>query len=141
MPLLHDGDSVRIGVDYYHYYPMQRRDIVIIEFNTDNDVRIKRLVGLPGDKVWLSEEGDLKVNDIVVLTHLTQQPRAFEAFAFFHSPPFALQKIIPEGKVLVLSDNYLGIDSRAWGFIDANALVGKVFAIDPLPGHSPPLRP
>ncbi len=136
MPLLRDGDLVWIGIDYYRYFPMQRRDIVIIDFNVDNDLRVKRLVGLAGDRVRLNAAGDLLVNDSVVLRHLTQQPRAFESFNFFQPHSSSFEKIIPGGKVLVLSDNYLGVDSREWGFIDSNSLVGKVFTIYPVQGDS-----
>jgi signal peptidase I len=136
MPILRDEDLIWVGVDYYQYYPMQRRDIVIIDFNMDNNLRVKRLAGLPGDKVWINGAGDLQLNDSVILRHLTQQPRAFESFAFFQPSLFPFEKIIPKGKVLVLSDNFLGVDSREWGFIDSNALVGKVFTIYPVQGYS-----
>ncbi|MBV9448155.1 MAG: hypothetical protein JO345_19910 [Streptosporangiaceae bacterium] len=36
--------------------------------------------------------------------------------------------VVPEGKIVLLSDNPVGIDSRRWGFVPADDLIGPVVA-------------
>jgi len=40
--------------------------------------------------------------------------------------PFLYNGIIPQGKYFMIGDNPLSYDSRYWGFIDKNQIVGKV---------------
>jgi signal peptidase I len=40
--------------------------------------------------------------------------------------PFLYNGIIPPGKYFMIGDNPLSYDSRYWGFIDKNQIVGKV---------------
>lgn len=41
-------------------------------------------------------------------------------------PVVGADRVVPEGAVVVLSDNPLGADSRIWGYIPENSIVGLV---------------
>lgn len=42
--------------------------------------------------------------------------------------------VVPERLIAVLSDNPAGLDSRTWGYIAHDAIVGAV--VHPRPGHA-----
>ena len=134
LPTILPGDEIVIGVDYYHFFPMQRGDIVIVDFNVDPAVRVKRLVGLAGDKVYLTDEGDLAVNDEIILTHPSEKPFTSDSFNVFKIIYPSNEAIIPSNKVMVISDNAAaGFDSLDYGFIDSKFIIGKVIEIIPSP--------
>jgi signal peptidase I len=134
-PLIRDGDSIRVVLDYYDRNPLQRGDVVLIDFNVDQFLRVKRLVGLPGDEIEIDANGDLRVNGQMVLHHLPDFPFVESQFIFFNSAVLTNEgKFIPENRTLVLSDNPLhAADSRTWGFVSPDLFVGKVVEVIPAP--------
>lgn len=133
-PTIFSGDKIRIAIDYYQFFPLQRGDIIIVDFNVDGNLRVKRLVGLAGDNVHLTDEGDLAVNEKVILAHPPQIPFTPASFPIFTFPFPVEAKIIPLDKVMVISDNATaGFDSLDYGFIDSKFIIGKVIEIIPSP--------
>ncbi|QQR92331.1 MAG: signal peptidase I [Candidatus Iainarchaeum archaeon] len=131
-PALREGDLIRIGIDYYAFFPLQRNDIVIIDFNVDNSLRVKRLVGLPGDNVQITPAGDIAVNGVVALTHPVGQPFTSDSFPLFKYPSPATSRVVPLHKVFVISDNAeAGFDSLDYGFVDEGFVIGKVVGTNP----------
>lgn len=113
----------------------QRGDIVVFEFPQEpSKDYIKRIVGLPGDKV--------EIRDKVVLINETSLDESYAIFKGGDSPfDLALKGrsmppvTVPEGKYFMMGDNRdRSFDSRFWGFVDEEALVGKAqvmyFSID-----------
>ena len=105
----------------------KRGDIVV--FNTPprallacgtGGVYVKRLIGLPGE-VWSERDGYVYINGKKLdepyikpeyRDHLTVKPQK-----------------IPEGQYFMMGDNRLGsCDSRKWGTVPRNNLIGKVVA-------------
>lgn len=130
-PTISDGDSVRVAVDYYGRYPVERNDIVLIDFNVDGFLRLKRVVGLPGDEIELDDMGNVRVNGAVVLVSPIDRPFTEQEFIFFNSAVVTpTGKFIPSNRTLVLGDNPLGgADSRSWGFVSPDLFMGKVVEI------------
>jgi signal peptidase I len=143
-PTLHGdpsrGDRVLVNKFIYSLQKPERGDIIV--FKTSNikglDHRkdyIKRLVGLPGDTVEI-RRGHVYVND-----QMLKDPKIFQDIYYTNTElierssgkegQYGLRgkKInVPENHYFVLGDNSpVSRDSRYWGFVPAENLIGKAF--------------
>jgi signal peptidase I len=84
---------------------------------------IKRVIGLPGDRVSVLG-GYVYVNDVAI-----NEP-------YINAPPLTnmTEIVVPEGYVFVMGDNRnVSSDSRAWGPLPIEDVIGKaVFVYWPL---------
>jgi signal peptidase I len=125
-PTLVTGD--RIIVDKKHYIKKRPERLDIVIFSVPNDPTkdlIKRIVGLPGDKV------EIKGNRLLLNTKLLPEPYILDDVEGkdFHSYKFE-SVLVPEGKLFVLGDNRANsFDSRSFGFVDVESLKGKALYI------------
>ncbi len=127
-----EGDKILI---WHVLYEPSRNDCVVIDaqkYSGGNEevFFIKRIVGVPNDKVKLISEG-LLINDEVI-----NLENRFDAIKNYLDN-CEIQDgyyIIPEGKYLVLGDNRAhSSDSRMYGLIDETQILGKsVFRAWPL---------
>lgn len=145
-PTLHghpkNGDRVLVNKFIYNLREPQRGDIIVfrtlnipgLDFKKDY---IKRLVGLPGDRVKI-EYGHIYING-----EQLAEPEVFKDFYYtnteiFRKPSgdegqFGLlgkEIQVPENHYFVLGDNSpVSRDSRYWGFVPKDNLIGKAFVI------------
>ena len=64
-PLLLDGERIVVNKFVYRFRPIERGDVVVFWFPQNPSLSfVKRVVGLPGDRVEI-RNGELVVNDIV----------------------------------------------------------------------------
>ena len=76
---------------------------------------IKRVIGVPGDKVEV-KEGNLYLNDVV------QDNYIFDRNINYSTGPF----IVPENSLWVMGDNRNNsMDSHVWGFLPYEKIIGK----------------
>jgi signal peptidase I len=82
---------------------------------------IKRVIGLPGDKVDIKEDGFVYVNDIKIdEPYLKQEGETY-------SPFLDMPVIVPDDMVFAMGDNRMNSkDSRQIGFIPYEKIKGKV---------------
>ena len=116
-PNLFDGELMILNEIGYHLNGVERFDIVVIEKNGEKI--IKRVIGLPGDKVEYKDD-KLYINDELVE----------ETFNHKKTNDFSLSDIevdiIPEGYYFVLGDNRVNsLDSRIIGLISKKEIRGK----------------
>ncbi|MBI1884459.1 MAG: signal peptidase I [Chlamydiae bacterium] len=143
-PTLHGdpkhGDRVLVNKFVYSLHPPQRGDIVVfktlniagLDYHKDY---IKRLVGLPGDTVEI-RDGHVYVND-----ELLSEPDIFQKIHYTNTTirkkPLGEegQYGLEGGRVVVPPDHYfvlgdhssVSFDSRYWGFVPKENLMGKAF--------------
>ncbi len=118
-PTLKDGDIMLLNEIGYRLNGVERFDIVVID--TPTDVIIKRVIGLPGDRIEY-KDNTLYVNDKEVE----------EPFEHDVTNDFSLRELfnidnVPKDQYFVLGDNRGNSkDSRSIGFIEPNKIRGKV---------------
>ncbi|MFA5005018.1 MAG: signal peptidase I [Candidatus Omnitrophota bacterium] len=105
----------------------KRGDVIVFIYPEDTKKDfIKRLVGLPGDKVEI-RGGSIYIND-----KLAAEP-VFNQIYYYNRGDFALEGkpiTVPEDSYFVLGDNSASSkDSRFWGFVPKRNLLGKALII------------
>ena len=107
-----------------------RGDIVVFKFPKDETRDfIKRVVGIPGDKIQLIRQ-KLYVND-----RLVKEPYTIHLDPAGDTNPIAPRDnfgpiIVPNGHLFMMGDNRENSqDSRFWGFLDINKVKGRAFVI------------
>lgn len=87
-----------------------------------NKVYIKRLIGLPGDKIEL-RDGNIHINGKIAV-----DPKIARNY-YYNQGEYgvrAKEMIVPEGKYFFLGDNSISSkDGREWGFADEKDIIGK----------------
>jgi signal peptidase I len=148
LPTLEINDRLIVDKISYHFREVNRGDIVV--FNPTErlkekfkDAFIKRVIGLPGDKVEV-RNGIVYIND-----------RPLEENYIAAAPDYVYGPVyVPEDRYLVLGDNRNNsYDSHYWGFVPRELIIGRAVArfwpphrlgqIGPQPDYSieDPLRP
>ena len=59
---LEDGDNLWIDKFTYHFEEPKRFDIVVFPYRDSSVYYIKRIIGLPGEKIRIDDEGNIYVN-------------------------------------------------------------------------------
>lgn len=130
---LEDGEVLFLSKINYQVSDIKRFDIVVVE-DLDNDLIIKRIIGLPGDKVEY-KEGILYINDEEIKEDYTDYVMEdFDTDSICKITDLECNGIIPDNKYLVLGDNReVSADSRVKGLINREQILGKtVLRIWPL---------
>lgn len=120
---LKDGDSLWINKFTYLFDEPERYDIVVFPAKDDDDkYYIKRIIGLPGETVWIGEDGLVYINgepleDDTYGKELIDETRRGIA---------ATEITVPENCYFVLGDNRNNSrDSRVIGCISDGDIIGK----------------
>jgi len=121
-PNIHNGEYIIVNKTAYWFgHNPQRGDVII--FNApdqpQND-RVKRVIGLPGDKVEVRGDGTVYVNG--------QQLE--EPYLPPHHSGTSGTWTVPEDQYFVMGDNRsASLDSRAKGPVPRNKIIGKAWLI------------
>jgi signal peptidase I len=119
LPTLKPGNLLVVNKLAYRNNKYSRGDIIVFHFqgNTEEDY-IKRVIGIPGDHVVISN-GAVKVNGIILNEpYIMEESRRVNTWD------------VPEGKLFVLGDNRNdSSDSSSWGFVDMHWVVGQALLL------------
>ncbi len=98
---LKDGRRLLVSRAYWLLGDLKKGDIVVIRHEEEDEVLIKRIVGMPGDRVdWVEAPTDA---------------------------PLSKEYRVPEGMLYVVGDNWpVSQDSREFGPIPRDEIIGKV---------------
>ena len=125
-PHIASGEFVLINTIAYRIGAPARGDIIAFHHDGPTpETYIKRVIGLPGDRIRI-DHGAVYVNGARLQEPYVRYPdgRSFP------------EVTVPPNSLYVLGDNRADSDdSRFWGFVPENAVLGKaMFGIWPL-GH------
>lgn len=128
MPTLEDGNKLIVNKIGYQIGDFERFDVIVFHANEEEDY-VKRIIGLPGDKIEYDDD-QLYVNGKKVdEPYLDKQNHTLTRKL---TEDFTLSEktgveIVPEGKLFVMGDNRLGsYDSRQFGYVSVEQVVGEV---------------
>lgn len=125
-PTLHEGEILIVSKLSYRIGEPKRSDIVVLNDNLEHKDLIKRVIGLPGERINI-KDGLVYIDGNILVEEYIQVPTYENEFE---------ESIVPDSKYFVLGDNRLeSRDSRSssLGFIDRKNIMGKaVFRLWPL---------
>ncbi len=119
LPTLHDGEFVLVNKMAYVTGSPTRGDIIVFRSTTTKDLDlIKRVIGLPGDKVTV-RNGQVRVNGQIL-----DEPYIADA------PTYDGDWQVPGGYLFVMGDNRNdSSDSHVWGPLPLQNVIGKALLI------------
>ncbi|RME90302.1 MAG: signal peptidase I [Anaerolineae bacterium] len=119
LPTLNDGEYVLVNRLAYRLGSPQRGDIIVFRFpiNPHQDF-IKRVIGLPGEKVEIAN-GEVYINGARLdETYIAAPPRYSGTWS------------VPPGYLFVLGDNRNdSSDSHTWGLVPMENVIGKAVLV------------
>lgn len=125
-PRLADQERIFVNRFIYRFHEIRRGDVVVFWYPRDQSKSfIKRVVGVPGDKVEI-HAGTVYVNGAKVNEpYLNQEFQDHKSFQ---------PVLVPLGHYFVLGDHRNSSnDSRSWGFVPHDLIYGKaVFSYWPV---------
>ncbi len=126
-PTVLSGDWVFVDKISYRFRDPGREDIIVVKPRTQSSRIIKRIIGLPGERIEIADSKVQIKNDRQDVGKILQ-----EAYLNLPATPtIGINSINLDPKeYFVLGDNrYASIDSRELGPIDAWSIEGRVFLI------------
>ncbi len=121
-------------VIYNLFYTPETNDVIVINYEDRNELLVKRVIGVEGDKIKINfDTWDIWVNDkILDQSYLKLNPE-YKKVPMENGHLTDLDEnncvsfTVDEGKVFVLGDNRNhSSDSRVFGQMDINEIMGKV---------------
>lgn len=119
-------DQERIFVNKYEYKlgagNIHRGDLVVFHYPLDpSQSYIKRIVGLPGDRV------EILAGDVYVNQQKLDEPYVLDEYRDHDT---MLPRLVPPDNYFVLGDHRnSSSDSRSWGFVDRGKIYGKAVLV------------
>ncbi len=125
MPNFHSEDYILTSKITYKFNNISRGDIIVFKSPKNPDIDyIKRIIGLPGDKVMV-KNGQVFVNShLVQENYISVQTNVWQEGFIKEAIPIT----VPQGYLFVMGDNRPhSSDSREFGPIPIRDIIGKVF--------------
>jgi signal peptidase I len=119
-PNFENGNYLIVDELSYRFRDPQRGEVVVFHYPKNLSQRfIKRIIGLPGEKIEI-KEGQVLVNG-----------KIFDESAYLPpglQTPGNIQISLGENEYFVLGDNRLfSFDSRQWGVLPRKDIIGRVY--------------
>ena len=123
-PTLSDGDNIIVDKLTYRFKEPQRYDIIAFPYRYEQDTYfVKRIIGLPGEKIRIDAQGIIFINDEALDERYGSEP--------IHQARDALTpRILGEDEYFVLGDNRNdSMDSRdsSVGLVRREEIIGRAF--------------
>lgn len=127
-PNYHNGEYILTNLISLRVSKLDRGDVIVFQSPTDKEKDfIKRIIGVPGDKVMV-KEGDVYLNGSKLdeSSYLASTVKTYGG-AFLSD---GLEKTVTENSYFVLGDNRsASSDSREWGLVPHEKMIGKSFFV------------
>jgi signal peptidase I len=122
------GDHILVSTFAYRWHGQAQGDIVVFPFPRDPSRHfIKRVIGLPGDRVEVRNHRAYVNGEPLNEPYVTLDERAaLRPSRYSHWGP----EVVPPGKLFVMGDNRdNSADGRDWGFLDSTQVKGRAFIL------------
>lgn len=120
-PALSQGDQILIDKLSYRFREPDRFEIIVFHKNQSSFYYIKRVIALPGERIWISREGNIYINDRLLKEYYGKER--------ISDPGLAGQEITLGGdEYFVLGDNRNSSeDSRSEevGVVKRSEIIGR----------------
>jgi signal peptidase I len=130
LPNFHNNDYLIVNRLTYTTGNPQRGDVIVLRFPKDpTQFFIKRVIGLPGDKVCFAPNCQGQDGHVYIFN--AQNPQGFELNEPYETEPTYGQSMtapLGSNEYFVLGDNRTASsDSRVWGILPRDLIIGKVW--------------
>ena len=122
-PTFENGDYLVIDELTYHFQAPQRGDVIVFRYPGDTKIYyIKRIIGLPGETIHINS-GKISITKTDGTTITLTEP-----YAVVEDATYTLNTTLGSTQYFVMGDNRPeSSDSRVWGPLPTNDIVGRVF--------------
>jgi signal peptidase I len=122
VPTFQDQEYILVDKAAYLFHPPERGDVIVFAYPLDpTQDFIKRIIGLPGDHIVVTQDGYVMVNGVGLRESYISAPA---------NPYPPTDTIVCADHYFVLGDNRGdSSDSRAWGLVPRENIVGKASLI------------
>lgn len=134
-PLFHNNDYLIVEKVSYTVGQPQRGDVIVFKYPRNPDVNyVKRVIGLPGEKVVIKDGKVQIVNSSHPQGLTLDEPYVNDHEATYIIPNLAggsstsdSEFTVPANDYFVMGDNrQASSDSREWGFLPKEDIIGRV---------------
>ena len=124
-PNFHTGQYLIVNELSYHFTLPQRGDVIVLRYPLDpSRFFIKRIIGLPGDRLSIQNGKVFITNEANPKGFFDNEP--YEGQPTFPAGPYNNITLQP-GQYFVMGDNRAGSDdSRTWGITPRANIIGHV---------------
>lgn len=118
LPRLEDHDRLFINKFVYHIEAIHRGDVVVFRYPRDPQKSyIKRVVGLPGDRIWI-DRGQVWLNGKPLKENYVPQK--------YRDERSMAEMVVPSGMYFMMGDHRsISSDSREFGPVERDLIYGK----------------
>lgn len=124
------GDHILVNKFLFWFTSPQHGDIIVFKYPQDEGRDfIKRVVGLPGDKV------EIRAKQLYINDQPTTEPYAIHLDPALLADPGSSRDnfgpvVVEPGHLFMMGDNRdYSMDSRFWGLLDMKKIRGKAFVV------------
>ncbi|RFU63538.1 signal peptidase I [Peribacillus saganii] len=129
-PTLQSGNKLVVNKISYQLADIKRFDVII--FHRKKEDYVKRVIGLPGDKITYADDHLFINGNRYREEYLEKTERPVlgqKMTGDFTLQELTSEETVPEGELFVMGDNRLvSLDSRHFGFVPIDKVVGRVDA-------------
>jgi len=124
-PAFENGDYLIVDEITYRFKAPQRGEVIVFHYPQNTSERfIKRIIGLPGEKITITN-GLIEIIDSNGKDEVLAEDNYIPSQNLFEKIEISL----PDNEYFVLGDNRLhSFDSRSWGSLPKDYIIGRVVA-------------